>query len=193
MHATACLPPERNDPFRPRIPRSLWRSCIGRAISRACESIRFLANFSHSLTHTQQYQIYIIINQSLTVLRARLKIEFRKECWFDSGQGHHASRLRLAEPSSLCRSETAKLARRSPKGEDGRFPDLVFKQRTRLCILAAYLPELFMSHVPQKVEGAGKAGCWDSTRSLACEIKQAHERSHHRYAEAIRPSLREWF
>ncbi len=21
--------------------------------------------------------------------RARLKIEFRKECWFDSGQGHH--------------------------------------------------------------------------------------------------------
>lgn len=26
--------------------------------------------------------------------RARLKIEFRKECWFDSGQGHHASPLR---------------------------------------------------------------------------------------------------
>src|SRR5439155_22715629 len=23
--------------------------------------------------------------------RARLKIEFRKECWFDSGQGHQAS------------------------------------------------------------------------------------------------------
>jgi hypothetical protein len=22
--------------------------------------------------------------------RARLKIEFRKECWFDSGQGHHS-------------------------------------------------------------------------------------------------------
>jgi len=22
--------------------------------------------------------------------RARLKIEFRKECWFDSGQGHQA-------------------------------------------------------------------------------------------------------
>jgi hypothetical protein len=21
--------------------------------------------------------------------RARLKIEFRKECWFDPGQGHH--------------------------------------------------------------------------------------------------------
>src|SRR5436309_12917946 len=26
--------------------------------------------------------------------RARLKIEFRKECWFDSGQGHQASLLR---------------------------------------------------------------------------------------------------
>ena len=25
--------------------------------------------------------------------RARLKIEFRKECWFDSGQGHHHTRL----------------------------------------------------------------------------------------------------
>ena len=31
-----------------------------------------------------------------------------------------ASRLRLALPTSLCRSEAAKLARRSPKGEDGR-------------------------------------------------------------------------
>src|SRR6185437_16428022 len=25
--------------------------------------------------------------------RARLKIEFRKECWFDSGQGHQSSPL----------------------------------------------------------------------------------------------------
>jgi hypothetical protein len=25
--------------------------------------------------------------------RARLKIEFRKECWFDSGQGHQLSTL----------------------------------------------------------------------------------------------------
>jgi hypothetical protein len=24
--------------------------------------------------------------------RARLKIEFRKECWFDSGQGHHGKK-----------------------------------------------------------------------------------------------------
>src|SRR3954464_13384687 len=28
--------------------------------------------------------------------RARLKIEFRKECWFDSGQGHHASPFRAS-------------------------------------------------------------------------------------------------
>jgi hypothetical protein len=26
--------------------------------------------------------------------RARLKIEFRKECWFDSGQGHQPTLLR---------------------------------------------------------------------------------------------------
>ncbi len=27
--------------------------------------------------------------------RARLKIEFRKECWFDSGQGHHPISIHL--------------------------------------------------------------------------------------------------
>lgn len=27
--------------------------------------------------------------------RARLKIEFRKKCWFDSGMGHHFSTLQL--------------------------------------------------------------------------------------------------
>jgi hypothetical protein len=44
--------------------------------------------------------------------RARLKIEFRKECWFDSGQGHHASPfgLRVAQPAKLERSAS----------EDGR-------------------------------------------------------------------------
>jgi hypothetical protein len=25
--------------------------------------------------------------------RARLKIEFRKECWFDSGQGHQIEKI----------------------------------------------------------------------------------------------------
>src|SRR4029079_5566584 len=44
--------------------------------------------------------------------RARLKIEFRKECWFDSGQGHHASPfgLRVAQPRGARR---AKRVRRS--------------------------------------------------------------------------------
>src|SRR5436305_11532517 len=46
-----------------------------------------------------------------------------------------------------------------------------------------------MNVVPQKVEGAGKAGCSASTRSLA-RNKKAHERSRHRFAETIRPSLR---
>src|ERR1700676_72553 len=31
------------------------------------------------------------------------------------------------------------------------------------------------------------------TRSLACEIKKAHERSHHRFTGNIRPSLRNGF
>src|SRR3546814_2412705 len=35
--------------------------------------------------------------------RARLKIEFRKECWFESGQGHHfPSRLRNIIASAGC-------------------------------------------------------------------------------------------
>ena len=31
------------------------------------------------------------------------------------------------------------------------------------------------------------------TRSLACEWKKAHERSHHRYAETVRHSPRDGF
>jgi hypothetical protein len=27
--------------------------------------------------------------------RTKLKIEFRKECWFDPGQGHHSSQSTL--------------------------------------------------------------------------------------------------
>ena len=33
--------------------------------------------------------------------RARLKIEFRKECWFDSGQGHHPPSLKLRRTTTL--------------------------------------------------------------------------------------------
>src|SRR5213083_2387136 len=47
--------------------------------------------------------------------RARLKIEFRKECWFDSGQGHQrflASRASAGAASPVCRSEAAEAALR---------------------------------------------------------------------------------
>src|SRR6201988_1601337 len=33
--------------------------------------------------------------------RARLKIEFRKECWFDPGQGHHIEIIRLLKASDF--------------------------------------------------------------------------------------------
>ena len=46
--------------------------------------------------------------------------------------------------------------------------------------------------IPPKTEGAGKAGCVERTRSLMRKTK-AHEFSHHRFAEAIRLSLRGGF
>jgi hypothetical protein len=39
--------------------------------------------------------------------RARLKIEFRKECWFDSGQGHQAAPLRSYSTQRRWRFERA--------------------------------------------------------------------------------------
>lgn len=42
--------------------------------------------------------------------RARLKIEFRKECWFDSGQGHHEAAPRRSSPFVI----TQKAAKSSP-------------------------------------------------------------------------------
>src|ERR1700760_820894 len=44
--------------------------------------------------------------------RARLKIEFRKECWFDSGQGHHLG-IRPRPPTSVSPSKSRQ-TRRSP-------------------------------------------------------------------------------
>jgi hypothetical protein len=38
----------------------------------------------------------------------------------------------------------------------------------------------------------GKPGA-RRTHSLACRVKKAHERSHYRFAETIRPSLRNGF
>jgi hypothetical protein len=31
-------------------------------------------------------------------LLIRLKIEFRKECWFDPGQGHHSDFIKVSAP-----------------------------------------------------------------------------------------------
>ncbi len=55
------------------------------------------------------------------------------------------------------------------------------------------MPELCIWPVPRKEEGAGKAGCYDRTRSLVCErqVQKAHEL--YRYAETCRPSLRNGF
>ena len=41
--------------------------------------------------------------------RARLKIEFRKECWFDSGQGHH----RILFPVTIFSNQRAQRKRRT--------------------------------------------------------------------------------
>ena len=41
-------------------------------------------------------------------------------------------------------------------------------------------------------EGVGNAGC-RCTRSLACEIKQAHEHSHYRSTGFTRRSHTQWF
>src|SRR6185369_1507907 len=68
--------------------------------------------------------------------RARLKIEFRKECWFDSGQGHQPSLLRsygLASRSSLSRSEAVKAVAPKP-----------WRRRTA----SAYAPRRFLHPRP---------------------------------------------
>ncbi len=46
-------------------------------------------SLSHSLTHTHFDSPFYHNYQYVTSYDIRLKIEFRKECWFDSGQGHH--------------------------------------------------------------------------------------------------------
>jgi hypothetical protein len=46
--------------------------------------------------------------------------------------------------------------------------------------------------VPLKIKGAGKAGC-PMHPQPPVGIKKPHEHSHHRFAEAVRPSLRNGF
>src|SRR4051812_47501515 len=51
--------------------------------------------------------------------RARLKIEFRKECWFDSGQGHHASPFSGFAWRSPRQARKGEACPAKPLGEDG--------------------------------------------------------------------------
>ena len=46
---------------------------------------------------------------------------------------------------------------------------------------------------PSKNEGAGNTGCAAGTRSLACEMEKAHERSHRSCSRNTRHSLRNGF
>jgi hypothetical protein len=53
-------------------------------------------------------------------------------------------------------------------------------------------PELCSRHVPRNKRAQGKPGA-RCTRSLACEVNKAHERSRHRFTGFTRPSLRNGF
>src|ERR1700710_402231 len=70
--------------------------------------------------------------------RARLKIEFRKECWFDSGQGHHPT-VRPHPPPSI-----------SP---------LKSRQRRRLPSVAVR-PDLLVSAPLVGILAGSLLGCW---------------------------------
>jgi hypothetical protein len=61
--------------------------------------------------------------------------------------------------------------------------------RTLAARIARGLHEL---SAPRKQRAQGKPGA-RCTRSLACKMKKAYEHSHHRFAETIRPSLRNGF
>jgi len=69
---------------------------------------------------------------------------------------------------------------------------LAMTEKTHLHILAACFARALPIHVPQKTEGAGKAGCVAHPQPRVRK-NGGHELSHHRYAGAIRPSLRDWF
>jgi hypothetical protein len=56
----------------------------------------------------------------------------------------------------------------------------------------AMRPSFARSSAPEKQRAQGKPGA-RRTRSLACELKKAHERRHHRFTGFTRPSLRNGF
>jgi len=64
--------------------------------------------------------------------------------------------------------------------------------KTQAFILAAHSARVVQYHVSQITEGAGKAGCSMHPQPRV-QSKKAHERSYHRYAELVRPSLRNGF
>jgi hypothetical protein len=53
-------------------------------------------------------------------------------------------------------------------------------------------PEVLQEPFAQEIEGAGNAGA-QCTRSLACEINKAHERSHHRFTGVDPAFPAQWF
>ena len=99
--------------------------------------------------------------------RARLKIEFRKECWFDSGQGHQPTLLRSFGWRGHPRIIVAK-RRRLPRealakpGGACRFPIAIVKQPSpfikRHCERAILLRPSFR----------GDAGAWKSRDFARC-------------------------
>src|SRR3954447_7544655 len=73
--------------------------------------------------------------------RARLKIEFRKECWFDSGQGHHASPCRASRGAAKRKTDRTKRVRRSRAKRERR-------RTTRVtCVIKSGLHNLQLCYV----------------------------------------------
>ena len=104
-----------------------------------------------------------------------------------------AARLRLAQPTSALSYAAAKLVRHSllAKPDDVAIISYsIVKQPRGICVRipAAGSARGLLDGAPQRIEGAGKAGC--SPHPQPRTQKNAHERSRHRFAETIRPSLR---
>jgi hypothetical protein len=94
--------------------------------------------------------------------RARLKIEFRKECWFDSGQGHQPSLLRSFGWQAI-RGISIRIS-------DNAFPESAVS-RSRRVFRARFAGSVHLL----KSEGAGKTGCALHPRS---RVQNAQTKTH---------------
>jgi hypothetical protein len=56
-------------------------------------------------------------NQQLAVASTGLKIRFRKECWFESGQGHHFMLAAIRAPYAPLDNTVLSKIRRSNHGD----------------------------------------------------------------------------